>query len=261
MREHYYQIRSEHVYNRRYSLNEVYNTNQFPKLKGFNIFRYEQFEPYDYHTELEKHKDIAKLDKKEAAHLIIAYLSNKTEVPLKPRHKPAQKKKSSKKSVKQVVPEITFDNMPYFFNYIIQEKSYSEDKLNDKYPLLINYIGKHIPPTYGTALVFYYLLKNGYLLRNKNTPVNFPTQYSLSKDYFRISITKKGVYKVRLTTEGQSFINKIIETIPDWIEEVPTRLSEHDQTKTTIDYNKIPPYEIEEVMSCNEFLKKFKNYI
>jgi len=226
-REQHYQTQYTNTYNKKFSLKEMYDTNQFPKRKSYGMFTYNQFEPYDFRAAIDKHKIISELSRKDVIAQISLYLSSDEKIPLKPGHKPTQ------------IPHkpISIPEEPYFLHSLTDDITLST--LND-------YIKDHTPSEYSQSIIFYYLTKTNILLRNKRTPVSFPTEYSIKQGYFLLTITKDKAYKVHLTDKGINLINKIIRTLPDWIDGIPNKLND-DMNKIILDRdktNQFPEYDI-----------------
>lgn len=251
MREYYHQTigmkdptQYTNTYNKKFSLKEVHDTNLFPKRKNYGMFTYDQFEPYNFQAEIDKHKIISELKPKDAIAQISLYLSSEEKIPLKSGHSPVEiKRKPSPYSRKTV----SILEEPYFLNSIAQDITL---------PTLNDYIKDHTPSEYSPSIIFYYLTKTNILLRNKRTPVNFPTEYSINQEYFLLSITSTKVYKVHLTDKGINLINKIIRTLPDWIDGIPTKLND-DMNKILLDRDKIDPFPEYDIMTPCKVIKDF----
>lgn len=237
MRENYHQHQYTNTYNKKFSLKEVHDTNLFPKRKNYGMFTYDQFVPYNFRAEIDKHKIISELKPKDAIAQISLYLSSEERIPLKPGHSPVEIKRK---------PSPTLEE-PYFLHSITDDITY---------PVLNDYIKDHTPSEYSPSIIFYYLTKTNILLRNKRTPVNFPTEYSINQGYFMLSITPTKVYKVHLTDKGINLINKIIRTLPDWIDGIPTKLND-DMNKILLDRDKIDPFPEYDIMTPCKVLNNF----
>ena len=237
MRENYHQHQCSNTYNKKFSLKEVHDTNLFPKRKNYGMFTYDQFEPYNFQAEIDKHKIISELKPKDAIVAISLYLSSEEKIPLKPGHSPVEIKRKSSPILEE----------PYFLHSIIYDITL---------PTLNDYIKEHTPSEYSSSIIFYYLTKTNILLRNKRTPVNFPTEYSINQEYFLLSITKDKAYKVHLTDKGINLINKIIRTLPDWIDGIPTKLND-DMNKILLDRDKINPFPEHDIITPCKVLKEF----
>lgn len=237
MREYYCQHQYTNTYNKKFSLKEVHDTNLFPKRKNYGMFTYDQFEPYNFRAEIDKHKIISELKPKDAIAQISLYLSSEEKIPLKPGHSPVEIKRKTSPILEE----------PYFLNSIINDITL---------PTLNDYIKEHTPSEYSPSIIFYYLTKTNILLRNKRTPVNFPTEYSINQGYFMLSITPTKVYKVHLTDKGINLINKIIRTLPDWIDGIPTKLND-DMNKILLDRDKIDPFPEHDIMTPCKVLNNF----
>lgn len=237
MREYYCQHQYTNTYNKKFSLKEVHDTNLFPKRKNYGMFTYDQFEPYNFRAEIDKHKIISELKPKDAIAQISLYLSSEEKIPLKSGHSPVEIKKKSSHILEE----------PYFLNSITDDITL---------PTLNDYIKEHTPSEYSPSIIFYYLTKTNILLRNKRTPVNFPTEYSINQGYFLLSITPTKVYKVHLTDKGINLINKIIRTLPDWIDGIPTKLND-DMNKILLDRDKIDPFPEHNIMTPCKVLNNF----
>lgn len=250
MREYYHQtigMKDQHqytnTYNKKFSLKEVHDTNLFPKRKNYGMFTYDQFEPYNFQAEIDKHKIISELKPKDAIAQISLYLSSEERIPLKDGYKPVQIKRKSAPILEE----------PYFLHSIINVASSITDDIHIvtddiHVPTLNDYIKDHTPSEYSPSIIFYYLTKTNILLRNKRTPVNFPTEYSINQEYFLLSITKDKAYKVHLTDKGINLINKIIRTLPDWIDGIPTKLND-DMNKILLDRDKIEPFPEHDILT------------
>lgn len=237
MRESYHQHQYANTYNKKFSLKEVHDTNLFPKRKNYGMFTYDQFEPYNFQAEIDKHKIISELKPKDAIAQISLYLSSEERIPLKPGHEPVI-------ITRKPAPIL---EKPYFLNSITDDITL---------PTLNDYIKDHAPPTYSPSIIFYYLTKTNILLRNKRTPVNFPTEYSINQEYFLLSITKDKAYKVHLTDKGINLINKIIRTLPDWIDGIPIKLND-DMNKILLDRDKIDPFPEHDILTPAKLIKEF----
>ena len=245
MRESFHQHQYKNTYNKKFSLKEVYDTNLFPKRKNYGMFTYDQFEPYNFRAEIDRHKIISELKPKDAIAAISLYLSSEERIPLKDGHKPI----TIKRKPAPILEE------PYFLHSLTQDINRSADSVRT-YPTLNDYIKEHTPSEYSPSIIFYYLTKTNILLRNKRTPVNFPTEYSIIQEYFLLSITKDKAYKVHLTDKGINLINKIIRTLPDWIDGIPTKLND-DMNKILLDRDKIDPFPEHDIMTPCQLIKNF----
>ena len=245
MREYYHQTigMNKNTYNKKFSLKEVHDTNLFPKRKNYGMFTYDQFEPYNFQAEIDKHKIISELKPKDAFTQISLYLSSEERIPLKDGYKPVQIKRKTAPILEE----------PYFLHSIINVASSITQDIT--LPTLNDYIKEHTPSEYSPTIIFYYLTKTNILLRNKRTPVNFPTEYSINQEYFLLSITKDKAYKVHLTDKGINLINKIIRTLPDWIDGIPTKLND-DMNKILLDRDKIEPFPEHDIMTPTK-LRRF----
>lgn len=243
MREYYNQTQYKNTYNKKFSLKEVHDTNLFPKRKNYGMFTYDQFEPYNFQAEIDKHKIISELKPKDAMVQISLYLSSEERIPLKPGHKTAPYSRSPVQITRKTAPYSRKSSLileePYFLHSITQDITH---------PTLNDYIKEHTPSEYSPSIIFYYLTKTNILLRNKRTPVNFPTEYSINQKYFLLSITKDKAYKVHLTDKGINLINKIIRTLPDWIDGIPTKLND-DMNKILLDRDKIDPFPEHDILT------------
>ena len=244
MRENFYQHQYKNTYNKKFSLKEVHDTNLFPKRKNYGMFTYDQFEPYNFQAEIDKHKIISELKPKDAIAAISLYLSSEERIPLKLGYSPVQITRKSAPYSRKPSPIL---EEPYFLNSITDDITL---------PTLNDYIKDHAPPTYSPSIIFYYLTKTNILLRNKRTPVNFPTEYSINQEYFLLSITKDKAYKVHLTDKGINLINKIIRTLPDWIDGIPIKLND-DMNKILLDRDKIDPFPEYDILTPAKLIKEF----
>lgn len=236
-REQHYQTQYANTYNKKFSLKEMYDTNQFPKRKSYGMFTYNQFEPYDFRAAIDKHKIISELNRKDAIAQISLYLSSDEKIPFKPGHKP----------VEIVHKPTSVPEEPYFLHSLTDDIAL---------PTLNDYIKDHTPSEYSPSIIFYYLTKTNILLRNKRTPVNFPTEYSINQEYFMLSITPTKVYKVHLTDKGINLINKIIRTLPDWIDGIPTKLND-DMNKIILDRDKTDQFPEYDIMTPAKVMKYY----
>ena len=247
MRENYHQHQYTNAYNKKFSLKEVHDTNLFPKRKNYGMFTYDQFEPYNFQAEIDKHKIISELKPKDAIAAISLYLSSEERILLKPGHEPVTITRKSTPILEE----------PYFLHSIINVASSITYDIT--LPTLNDYIKEHTPSEYSPSIIFYYLTKINILLRNKRTPVNFPTEYSIKQEYFLLSITKDKAYKVHLTDKGINLINKIIRTLPDWIDGIPTKLND-DMNKILLDRDKIELFPEHDIMTPCKVTKIYLNY-
>lgn len=246
MRENFYQHQYTNTYNKKFSLKEVHDTNLFPKRKNYGMFTYDQFEPYNFQAEIDKHKIISELKPKDAIAAISLYLSSEEKIPLKDGYKSVQIKRKTAPYSRKPSPIL---EEPYFLHSITDDITL---------PALNDYIKEHTPSEYSPSIIFYYLTKTNILLRNKRTPVNFPTEYSINQEYFLLSITKDKAYKVHLTDKGINLINKIIRTLPDWIDGIPTKLND-DMNKILLDRDKIEPFPEHDIMTPCKVMKIYMN--
>lgn len=252
MRENFYQHQYKNTYNKKSSLKEVHDTNLFPKRKNYGRFTYDQFEPYNFQAEIDKHKIISELKPKDAIAAISLYLSSEERIPLKDGYNPVQIKRKTAPILEE----------PYFLHSIINVASSITQDINcsansvTTHPTLNDYIKDHTPSEYSPSIIFYYLTKTNILLRNKRTPVNFPTECSINQEYFLLSITKDKAYKVHLTDKGINLINKIIRTLPDWIDGIPIKLND-DMNKILLDRDKIDPFPEHDILTPAKLIKEF----
>lgn len=237
MRENFYQHQYTNTYNKKFSLKEVHDTNLFPKRKNYGMFTYDQFEPYNFRAEIDKHKIISELKPKDAIAQISLYLSSEEKIPLKSGHSPVEIKRKPAPILEE----------PYFLHSLTDDITL---------PTLNDYIKDHTPSEYSQSIIFYYLTKTNILLRNKRTPVNFPTEYSIKQGYFLLTITKDKAYKVHLTDKGINLINKIICTLPDWIDGIPNKLND-DMNKIILDRDKTDQFPEHDIMTPAKVMKYY----
>lgn len=295
LREYYYiknydiipETNFKKTYNKKNSVREVYETNQFPKYDDYGAYKYEWFERYDLRIALKNlaNMEIDKLDMKSKTLLwrIANYLSDKEKmIPYKPGYTSdsliangAIEDEEDFRNIEEsndieinepeeVVIKNSVENnseLPYFFNSVrIDYFGMDYGLMFDGRKRLDDYIKSLIPKGYDYLIVFYYLYEKGYLIRTNGTPKFFPSKYALENNLFCIYIEnykKCGeTYKIVPMENGKELIKRVIDTIEDWIYYVPTNKKTNlTQLKKTEDLHYDNVYNL---ISAKNFVSKYK---
>lgn len=301
LREYYYiknydiipETNFKKTYNKKNSVREVYETNQFPKYDDYGAYKYEWFERYDLRIALKNlsNMEIDKLDmgSDTLKWRIGNYLSDKEKlIPYKPGYtsdylipngtiEDAEDLRNIEKSTdtetnepeEVVIDKSTEDNseLPYFFNAVrINYSGMDYNLIYNGCKRLRELVKSISPKGYDYNIILYYLYKQGYLVRTNGNPKMFPSKYALDNNYFSIFIDREidnpyisvinSKYEIIPNEKGIKIITEAINTMKDWIDEVPTipQTINYTRLDTKKAYN-----DVCNLMSAKDFVSEYKD--
>ena len=303
LREYYYiknygiipETSFKKTYNKKNSVREVYETNQFPKYDDYGAYKYEWFERYDLRIALKNlsNMEINKLDMRSDTlkWRIANYLSDKEKmIPYKPGYTSdcliangAIEDEEDFRNIEEsndieinepeevVIEKSTENNseLPYFFNAVrINYSGMNYNLIYSRHKRLREFVSSVRPKGYESNIILYYLYKQGYLVRTNGNPRMFPSKYALDNGYFSIYINQgiddvyisviNSKYEIIPNDKGIKIIMEAINTMEDWIDEVPTIPPTQTNNYIRLDTEKAYD-DIYNLISAKDFVSEYKD--